>query len=293
MTTSRRLTTLRSVEQISLREGTATRRVRRDVLATEEPLEIRVVGADGGAHRVSVTMRTPGADFELAAGFLYGEGLIGGPEDVSAIRYCVERGAEAQRYNVVSVHLAPGAAFDPASVQRNFYVSSSCGVCGKASIEAALGPACGGVAGAMEVAPEVLLSLPPKLRAAQPLFERTGGLHAAGLFDADGGLLRAREDVGRHNAVDKLVGSALLARELPLAERILMVSGRTSFELVQKAARAGAAVLAGVSAPSSLAVELAERAGVTLVGFLREAAFNVYSHPERIAELRPAAGRSR
>jgi FdhD protein len=273
LTTPRRLTTLRAVEQNSLCDGTATRRVRRDELAAEEPLEIRVVASDGVGHRVAVTMRTPGADFELAAGFLYGEGLIGGAADVSAIRYCVERGAEPQRYNVVSVHLAPGAAFDPASVQRNFYVSSSCGVCGKASIEAALGSACDRVAAALEVAPEVLLSLPPKLRTAQPLFERTGGLHAAGLFDADGGLLRAREDVGRHNAMDKLVGALAAAGEDPgndISRGFILSTARCSYEIVEKAVRAGATRLVTVSLPTSMAVERAKEAGLSLWSLARD-----------------------
>jgi FdhD protein len=290
MTNPRRSTARRSIQRVSIDGDGASRRVRRDELAAEEPLEIRVMEPGGARHRVAVTMRTPGADFELAAGFLYGEHLIAGREEVASIRYCVERGEGAQQYNVVSVALAPGASFDPASVQRNFYVSSSCGVCGKASIEAALGTACDRVAGDLAVEPAVLLTLPERLGEAQPLFARTGGLHAAGLFDAAGRLLRVREDVGRHNAVDKLVGAALLGGELPLSERILMVSGRVSFELVQKAARAGASLLAGVSAPSGLAVELAEAAGITLVGFLRGSAFNVYSRPERIAA---AAGRPR
>jgi FdhD protein len=291
-----------AIEEVIQRDGELVRRARRDVLATEEPLEIRVVRADDlpradlspdtlarAAHRVSVTMRTPGADFELAAGFLYGEGLIGGAADVAAIRYCVAAGqGGAQRYNAVNVVLAQGAAFDPAGLARNFYATSSCGVCGTASIEAvhALADLAAGSAGSGSgpvIPVETLLALPPRLRAAQPLFERTGGLHAAALFTAEGELLRLREDVGRHNAMDKLVGAALLACELPLADRIVLVSGRLSFELVQKAARAGAAVLAGVSAPSSLAVELAKSCGMTLVGFLREGRFNVYAGGGRIS----------
>ncbi|HET6229417.1 MAG TPA: formate dehydrogenase accessory sulfurtransferase FdhD [Longimicrobiaceae bacterium] len=282
-------TVRRAVDQVSFDGGEAVRRTRTDVLATEEPLEIRIVRADDArgrrvlsdrAHRVSVTMRTPGADFELAAGFLYAEGLIGGGADIGTISYCVD--AE-QRYNVVNVVLAPGVAFDPAQLARNFFATSSCGVCGKASIEAVTGAPCPRIVSDVSVTPETLLSLPGKLRPSQAVFERTGGLHAAALFDADGNLLRVREDVGRHNAMDKLVGGALLAGEVPLADRVVLVSGRLSFELVQKAARAGVAVLAGVSAPSSLAVELAEQAGMTLVGFLREARFNVYAGAERIA----------
>jgi FdhD protein len=282
-------TVRRTVEQVSFDGGEAARRTRTDVLATEEPLEIRIVRADDArgrrvlsdrAHRVSVTMRTPGADFELAAGFLFAEGLIGAGADIGTISYC---GDAEQRYNVVNVVLAPGVAFDPAQLARNFFATSSCGVCGKASIEAVTGPACPRIVSDVSITPETLLSLPGKLRPSQAVFERTGGLHAAALFDADGGLLRVREDVGRHNAMDKLVGGALLAGEVPLADRVVLVSGRLSFELVQKAARAGVAVLAAVSAPSSLAVELAEQAGMTLVGFLREARFNVYAGAERIA----------
>jgi FdhD protein len=219
------------------------RRERDDLLATEEPLEIRIVRAGDArrgpisgtaAHRVSVTMRTPGADFELAAGFLFSEGLVDGPDAIAAIRYCVEG---EQQYNAVNVVLAPGARFDPADLQRNFYATSSCGVCGKASIEAAMGPACARVASDVTVSPEVLVALPEKLRAAQAVFERTGGLHGAAHFTPDGRLVRVREDVGRHNAMDKLVGAALLAGELPLSGAVVLVSGRLSFELVQKAAR--------------------------------------------------------
>lgn len=288
--TARKSTVRRAVEQVSVGPDGVARRSRADLLATEEPLEIRVVRAgdareDGrveeAAVPVAVTMRTPGADFELAAGFLFSEGLLDGARDVAAIRYCVEG---EQRYNVVNVVLAAGVDFDAERLRRNFYATSSCGVCGKASIEAALAPAaCARVASEITVAPEVLLALPEKLRAAQALFERTGGLHAAALFTPAGELVRVREDVGRHNAMDKLVGAALLNGELPLAGGVVMVSGRTSFELVQKAARAGAAVLAGVSAPSSLAVELAAAAGVTLAGFVRGSRFNVYAGGERIA----------
>jgi FdhD protein len=280
-------TVRRRVEQVSV-EGDGARRERTDVLATEEPLEIRVAVLDAlraarlddAATPVSVTMRTPGADFELAAGFLYAEGLIAGADAISSIRYCTEG---EQQYNVVSVVLAPGTPFDPAALQRNFYQTSSCGVCGKASIQAVMGPACARIDSDLSVSPEVLVRLPEHLRAAQAVFERTGGLHAAGLFTADGELIRAREDVGRHNAMDKLVGASLLERELPWDCRMVMVSGRLSFELVQKAARVGTAVLAGVSAPSSLAVELAEACGMTLCGFVRGERFNVYAGGARIA----------
>jgi FdhD protein len=284
-------TARRRIERISMEEGQAQRRVRDDLLAVEEPLEIRILRADHAAgavdqaaRRVSVTMRTPGADFELAAGFLYGEGLIGGADQVGAIRYCTD--AE-QRYNVVNVVLAPGMEWDPALLSRNFYTTSSCGVCGKASIEAVMGTTCARVAGGPTVDPALLVALPARLREAQRVFERTGGLHAAAQFTADGEMVRIREDVGRHNALDKLVGAALLNGELPLAESIVLVSGRLSFELVQKAARAGVPVLAGVSAPSSLAVELAEQVGMTLAGFVRDSGFNVYAGGARIARRSP------
>ncbi len=275
-------TVRRRVEEVRAAPEGALRRARADVLATEEPLEIRVASSpDADALPVSVTMRTPGADFELAAGFLFSEGVIGSADEVAAIRYCVEG---PQQYNVVSVTLAEGAAFDPEALRRNFYTTSSCGVCGKASIEAVLGPACARVESDVALSPEVLLSLPEKLRAGQAVFARTGGLHAAALFTSEGEPVRLREDVGRHNAMDKLVGAALLAGELPLSRGVVMVSGRLSFELVQKAARAGVPVLAGVSAPSSLAVELAESAGMTLAGFVRGGRFVVYAGGGRIAE---------
>jgi FdhD protein len=289
-------TVRRRIERIAVgAPGADARRTRDDLLATEEPLEIRIVRAedagvadvDAAAHRVSVTMRTPGADFELAAGFLYGESLLSGADAIAAIRYCT---TGEQAYNVVNVLLAPGAAFDPAALQRNFYATSSCGVCGKASIEAVTGAACPRVGDGPTVAAEVLVRLPELLRGAQAVFERTGGLHAAAQFTPAGELLRAREDVGRHNALDKLVGAALLAGELPLDDAVVLVSGRLSFELVQKAARAGVAVLAGVSAPSSLAVELAEQVGMTLAGFVRDRGFNVYTGGARIATAAEGAG---
>jgi FdhD protein len=281
-------TVRRPVERVRVADGGAARRTREDLLATEEPLEIRVVRPEdagapdphAAAHRVSVTMRTPGADFELAAGFLFSEGVVDGGERIAAIRYCTEG---PQAYNVVTAFLAPGAAFDPADLQRNFYATSSCGVCGKASIEAVLGPACPRVDEGPRVDPAVLVRLPDLLRAAQAVFDRTGGLHAAAHFTPAGRLVRVREDVGRHNAMDKLVGAALLEGDVPLSDAVVLVSGRLSFELVQKATRAGVPLLAGVSAPSSLAVELAERAGMTLAGFVRGAGFNVYTGGERIA----------
>jgi len=273
-------TVRRPVEQVAIGADGVVRRTRADALATEEPLEIRILRG-GRATRVAVTMRTPGADFELAAGFLFAEGIVRAHEDVAAIRYCTEG---EQLFNVVNVVLSPSAEWEPSALaERAFPVTSACGVCGKASIEDALGPACPRIESDLVVTPEILLGLPDVLRSAQAVFERTGGLHAAALFTGGGALVRLREDVGRHNALDKLVGAALLAGELPLSDGVVLVSGRLSFELAQKAARAGVPVLAGVSAPSSLAVELAESVGMTLAGFVRGSRFNVYSGGERIA----------
>jgi len=264
-----------SVRVLNVEDGARTRRA--DRLATEEPMEIRVDEPGGEQRTLAVTMRTPGHDFELAAGFLFTEGLID-PGDLRGVRYCdVPR--EEQHYNVVTV--AVGRPL-PDLAARAFYTTSSCGVCGKASLEA-LDVQCAPVAPGPEVAPEVLTALPEELRRVQRVFDRTGGLHAAALFDAGGKLLSSREDVGRHNAVDKIVGAELMAGNLPLAGRILLVSGRASFEIVQKAAVAGIPMVCAVSAPSSLAVDAARRFGMTLVGFLREQRFNVYSHAERIA----------
>ena len=271
-------TVRRRIERITLGDD-EQRRERDDLLAVEEPLEIRVI-AGGAAHPIAVTMRTPGADFELTAGFLFGEGLVDAPADINRIDYCTDA---PQQYNVVSVTLAAGARFDAPAATRNFYTTSSCGVCGKASIEAVMGVGCPPVAEGPVVEPELLVSLPVKLREGQRVFERTGGLHAAAQFTPAGELVRLREDVGRHNAMDKLVGAALLAGEVPLSSSIILVSGRLSFELVQKAARAGVTVLAGVSAPSSLAVALAEQVGMTLAGFVRDPGFNIYAGGERIA----------
>jgi len=263
---------------LAFRDGRAQERA--DRLATEEPMEIRARGPGQEAARVAVTMRTPGGDFELACGFLLTEGLIRGRDDVIRVSYCEDPGPEEERYNVVTVELA--RPLDPALLRRNFYATSSCGVCGKAALED-VEVRCAPVPQGFAVRAEILARLPGELRRAQRVFDQTGGLHAAGLFDAEGRLLSVREDVGRHNAVDKLVGEALLRGELPLSERILQVSGRVSFEIVQKAAVAGVPVVAAVSAPSSLAVEAAERLGLTVVGFVREGRFNVYSHPERVA----------
>jgi FdhD protein len=251
-----------------------------DALAGEEPLELRVDG-----RPLSVTMRTPGHDVELAHGFLLTEGVLGAAADVAAARYCDSLDDQGRNtYNVLDVALAAGVEPPDVGVERNFYTTSSCGVCGKASLDAVrLKTRFSPAADPMTVTPAVLSGLPDTLRAAQTLFESTGGLHAAGLFTAEGKLLVAREDVGRHNAVDKVLGWALLAGRIPAAGTVLMVSGRASFELVQKAVLAGVPVLAAVSAPSSLAVELAVDAGLTLVGFLRGPTMNVYAGTQRIA----------
>jgi FdhD protein len=249
-----------------------------DTLATEEPLEIRVQGPEQGQVQVAVTMRTPGGDFDLAVGFLFTEGLIE-PGEVRRVAYCDNLPGEDQRYNVVSVTL--GRSFDAERLRRNFYANSSCGVCGKAALED-VEVRCSPVAPGPEVSLDVLLSLPERLRAAQKMFERTGGLHAAGLFTPEGEAASIHEDVGRHNAVDKAVGERYLAGEVPVTQHVLQVSGRASFEIVQKAAVAGIPIVSAVSAPSSLAVEAAERFEMTLVGFVRDGRCNVYTHPERI-----------
>jgi FdhD protein len=251
---------------------------RRDPVAVEEPLEIRAEGPGQSAVSVAVTMRTPGHDAELAVGFLFTEGLVRRLADLQrpVVR---ELAVEGAANNTVTVRLA--APFDAEPLKRNFYATSSCGICGKASLEH-LHASAARIEPGFVVARTTLLRLPGALRAAQAGFERTGGLHATGVFDRDGALLVLREDVGRHNAMDKAIGRLLLDQGLPLAERVVMASGRLSFELVQKAAMAGAPVLCAVSAPSSLAVQAAERLGMTLVGFLRGETFNIYTHPARI-----------
>lgn len=259
-------------------------RERADTLAGEEPLEVRV-----GGRSLSVTMRTPGHDFELAVGFLHGEGLIHGWDDVAQIDYRSGIGADGQRdYNVVGLTLAPGVPLPNPSLERHVYTSSSCGVCGTASIEAVRKVGTHDLRADRVAHPlAVLLALPDSLRGEQALFDRTGGVHAAGLFlpgEDDGWVQLAclREDVGRHNAVDKVVGWALRERGLPLRGAVLQVSGRASFELVQKAAMAGVATLSAVSAPSSLAAELADDLGMTLIGFNRGSSLNVYTGAERV-----------
>lgn len=257
-------------------------RARTDRVATEEPLEIRL-DAGGEQHRLTVTMRTPGDDFELAAGFLHAEGVIAGSGDLTKIRYCVDPEVDdEQRYNIVTVDLASGVAVDLDGLERHFGTTSACGVCGKASLEALTLDGCTSPGPGPVIDPDTVERLPERLREAQRVFESTGGLHAAALFDASGELVCVREDVGRHNALDKLVGWALLEDRLPLDDGVVLVSGRASYELVQKALRAGAPVICAVSAPSSLAVDVAEAFGMTLVGFLRGSRFNVYTGAERI-----------
>jgi FdhD protein len=261
---------------------------RPDTLAAEEPFEIRVNGV-----ALTVTMRTPGDDVELAHGFLLTEGVIGDREDVLTARYCASTDDEgANTYNLLDITLAPHVPPPDPSVERNFYTTSSCGVCGKAALDAIRlatrfppGPS------DIRVSTATLAALPDRLRDKQKLFRSTGGIHAAGLFTPDGELLVLREDVGRHNAVDKVLGWALLNGRVPLHDVVLLVSGRASFELAQKAAMAGIPFLAAVSAPSSLAVDVAEEQGMTLVGFLRGSSMNVYTGEERVVvPVRVSAG---
>lgn len=252
---------------------------RPDQLATEEPMEIRVGGPGQSAAPVAVTMRTPGHDFELAAGFLKSEGLVGSREEIDSVRYCELPGHIEQQYNIVTVRLRH--TFDIEQARRNFVTNSSCGLCGTTSIEQ-ITRRCEPLGEGPNVARSIIVSLPDRLRDAQSIFDQTGGLHAAGLFDTDGNLVLLREDVGRHNALDKLVGHGLLEDILPLSAHVLMLSGRVSFEMVQKAAVAGITVLGAVSAPSSLAVDSARELGITLAGFIRGEEFNIYSHPGRI-----------
>jgi FdhD protein len=255
----------------------------RDKVAVEEPLEIQVAferKGIGTIRSVSVTMRTPGNDEELATGFLFGEGLLNHRSDVTRI----ERD-EANSTNRVRIRLAADVRVDLKQLERHFYTTSSCGICGKASLEAVqrlmlTGPC---TSSSLRLSAATVHLLPTRLRSAQPVFADTGGLHAAALFDTEGNLLVVREDVGRHNAVDKLIGAEWLNGRVPLENRILFVSGRASFELVQKAARAGIPIFAAVGAPSSLAIELAQACGLTLLGFVRESRFNVYSASYRLA----------
>ena len=255
-------------------------RPRLDHLTTEEPLEIRLAPFQ---KTLAVTMRTPGADFELAAGFLYSEGVVSRREDIRRISYCVDELVDGeQRHNIVNVELRDGLIPDLQPLERHFYTSSACGVCGKASLEALRLRGCPVIPPGPTVTPEIIYSLPDKLRAAQGIFTATGGLHAAATFDFQGQLLNLREDVGRHNALDKLIGTALLSDDLPLNNCIVLVSGRSSFEILQKSTTAGVPIVCSVSAPSSLAVSVAKEFGITLIGFLRGERFNIYTGLQRI-----------
>ncbi|NUU26480.1 MAG: formate dehydrogenase accessory sulfurtransferase FdhD [Streptomycetaceae bacterium] len=271
---------------LRIRDGAVSSRP--DTLVAEEPLEIRLNGKP-----LAITMRTPGDDFALAAGFLVSEGVLATAADLRNIVYCAGATVDGSNtYNVVDVQTASGVVIPDLTLERNVYTTSSCGLCGKASLDAVRTTTRHPVADTppLRVTPELLSGLPDRLRASQRVFDRTGGLHAAALFGEDGELLDVREDVGRHNAVDKLVGRALQSGSLPLSRTILLVSGRASFELAQKAVMAGIPLLAAVSAPSSLAVDLAAETGLTLVGFLRGGSMNVYAGEDRIA-LRAAAAR--
>jgi FdhD protein len=253
-------------------------RRRPDRLATEEPMEIRVAGPGQSPEPFAIAMRTPGNDFELAAGLCLTEGLITGPDDLESIAYCVGPERE-QMFNVVTVRLRVRVPDDVR--ERRYLANSSCGICGKAALDE-IEVRCAPVGAGPTIGASVLGTLPDQLARHQRVFDQTGGLHAAARFAADGTLLHAREDIGRHNALDKLIGHALLERQLPLADDVLLVSGRLSFELVQKAAVAGISVLCAVSAPSSLAVGAADQLGQTVVGFLRNGRFNVYTRPDRV-----------
>jgi FdhD protein len=270
-----RVTARRRVQHVTAGDAVT----RPETLVVEEPLEIRVNGTP-----ITVTMRTPGSDIELAQGFLLTEGAIARRDDVLTVRYCkaaTEDGVNT--YNVLDVTLAPGVRMPDVDVTRNFYTTSSCGVCGKASLDAVrlTSRHCPGD-DPSTVAAETLSAMPGKLRAAQKVFASTGGLHGAALFGTDGTVLTVREDIGRHNAVDKVIGWALEADRIPLTSTVLLVSGRASFELTQKAVMAGIPVLAAVSAPSSLSVDLASQSGLTLVAFLRGDSMNIYTRPDRV-----------
>ena len=252
-----------------------------DLLVTEEPMEIRAGAPGNEPISIAVTMRTPGHDFELAVGFLLTEGIITHPDDVRSVKYCELVEGEEQQYNIVTVTLA--RQFDIALARRAMVTSASCGICGTESIDQLLTSA---TPLSLETGPvltaQVLIGLPDSLRKSQPTFERTGGLHAVGVFDSVGKMMVVREDIGRHNAVDKVVGHCVLDKSVPLDAFGLLVSGRVSFEIIQKAAIAGIAFIAAVGAPSSLAVETADRFGVTLVGFVRDDKANIYTHEHRV-----------
>ena len=252
-----------------------------DVLVTEEPLEIRAESPTQQVQPIAVTMRTPGHDFELAVGFLFTEGIIKQSDDVRTVRYCQLPDSAEQQFNVVTVSLT--SQFDEALSRRGMVTSASCGICGTTSIEqlSQMTSRVDLLTGPVMTA-QMLTSLPDIIRKAQPTFDRTGGLHAAGLVDASGEAYCVREDIGRHNAVDKVIGKAVLDGKVPISNHALVVSGRLSFEIIQKAAMAGIAFIAAVGAPSSLSVETAEDLGITIVGFVRDGTANIYTHAHRI-----------
>jgi FdhD protein len=278
-----------SAERTTVQRVVGAERTRAtDLLAIEAPLEISLgygPASHRQAHSLAVTMRTPGHDAELVAGFLLSEGIVAQPADIQSLTHHADPRRPKERGNVLRAELAPGVTLELDRLERHFYTSSSCGVCGKTSIEAVRASNCPvpPPAARPQVPASLIHQLPERQRAAQRVFEQTGGLHATALFSAEGELLSLREDVGRHNAFDKVVGAALLAGHLPLSQHIVLLSGRASFELVQKAALAGVAILAAVGAPSSLAVEAAEEFGLTLLGFVRNERFNIYTHEARIA----------
>lgn len=262
-------------------------RTQPDLVSVEEPLEMRLgygTEKDRNKKSISITMRTPGHDFELALGFLYTEGIISGPNDLNAIRYCSEPESEDAVDNVVIVELKTEVEVDFKKLERHFYTTSSCGVCGKASIEAVQNANCPVIEKKQGMVEASLLhTLPEALRAQQAVFQYTGGIHGCAFFNTQGDLLKMREDVGRHNALDKLIGASLASSDSNMPNSVLLLSGRISFELVQKAAMAAVPIIAAVGAPSSLAVKSAEELGITLIGFLRDKRFNIYTHRERIA----------
>ncbi|MBV8154996.1 MAG: formate dehydrogenase accessory sulfurtransferase FdhD [Candidatus Eremiobacteraeota bacterium] len=274
----------RSVEVDAVALDGASAKSKHDAVVTEEPLEIRLV-AGRSSRTLAVTMRTPGNDFELAAGFAFGEGVVRERDDIAGITYCLDPEIDAeQRYNIVNLELAAGSLPDLERLERHFVTSSACGVCGRSQIESLRDLGIAPIEDATTVSASLLYSLPDRMREAQRVFESTGGLHAAALFDASGKPLAVREDVGRHNAVDKLAGWGLTNGRLPFAETILMVSGRASYEILQKSAVARIPIVCSVSAPSSLAVDLAREFNITLAGFLRGERANIYSAVERIAQ---------
>jgi FdhD protein len=277
MRQSVRPTTIQKVNNSSVEE-------KADLVVVEEPLEIRIGYGptdDRQQTRLAVTMRTPGNDFELVLGFLFTEGILSSYEEVESIKYCLDGGKAEEKDNVVRVELKPKTEFDLSKLNRNFYVSSSCGVCGKSSIDAVF-TECNLIDDDFVLTKDLLNSLPEKTRQAQLVFEYTGGIHASALFDVQGNLILLREDVGRHNALDKIVGASLLKGALPLSNTILLLSGRASFELLQKAAMSGIPFVMAVGSPSSLAVSLAQKTNISLLGFVRDQRFNIYSGSHRI-----------